>query len=50
MTEQLKKSLEMLYTARWNVPRAASHCGIPNSDMEKLFRKKLIDGELPPQK
>lgn len=50
MTEELKKSLEMLYTARWNVPRAASYCGIPNPEMEKLFREKLLGGKLPLQK
>lgn len=33
------ESFEMLFTARWNVPRAASHMDITNDEMEELFRE-----------
>lgn len=39
----------MLYVARWNVPRAASHCGIPNHEMERIFRAEVEMGRLLPQ-
>jgi hypothetical protein len=39
----------MLYVARWNVPRAALHCGIPTNEMMEVFRNYVSSGKLPPQ-
>lgn len=47
---ELTEALEMLYHARWNVPRAASHCGLPHHEMERLFSAEVESGRLPPQK
>jgi len=48
MTDRLKLSeaLEMLYLARWNVPRAADYCGIPNHEMKKIFAQEVESGKL----
>lgn len=46
----LTEALEMLYRARWNVPRAASHCGLPHHEMKRIFAEEVRSGKLPPQK
>lgn len=46
----LTEALEMLYSARWNVPRAASHCGLPHHEMKKIFSEKVKSGRLPLKK
>lgn len=44
---KLSKSIEMLYLARWNVPKAADYCGLPNREMEKIFSERVRVGKLP---
>ena len=46
---KLRESLEMLYTARWNVPRAALHCGLSPDEMETTFTEEVGSGRLLPQ-
>jgi len=33
------ESLEMLFTACWNVPRAAEHCEVTWEEMKQLFNE-----------
>lgn len=47
---KLTEALEMLYLARWNVPRAALYCGLPHHEMERLFSAEVESGRLLPQK
>lgn len=30
---------DMLYTAKWNVPKAAAHLGVSNEDCKLMFRE-----------
>jgi hypothetical protein len=52
MTDKVKlnHALDMLYKARWNVPQAASYCGLPHQEMVDLFSKEATVGRLLPQK
>lgn len=36
-TSQIGESFELLFTAKWNVPRAARHCGVTDDEMKQLF-------------
>ena len=33
------ESFDLLFTARWNVPRAARHCGVTDEEMKELFKQ-----------
>lgn len=46
---RLREALEMLYTARWNVPRAADYCGLPHQEMKEIFAREVVGGELLPK-
>jgi hypothetical protein len=46
---KLRKALEMLYVARWNVPTAADYCGISHHKMKAIFAEKAAVGELLPK-
>jgi hypothetical protein len=48
--DKLRKSLSMLYTARWNIPQAADYCGLPHQEMKVLFAKEATVGGLLPKK
>jgi hypothetical protein len=43
---KLSKALEMLYQARWNVPRAADYCGLPHNEMKKILADEVSSGKL----
>jgi hypothetical protein len=43
---KLHEALEMLYVARWNVPRAADYCGIPHQEMKEIFVREAVVGRL----
>lgn len=43
---KLSKALEMLYLARWNIPKAADHCGLPHEEMKKVFAEEVKSGKL----
>jgi hypothetical protein len=51
MTDRVKldHALDMLYTARWNVPQAASYCGLPHQEMKEIFAREATGGELLPK-
>ena len=31
--------MEKLFTARWNIPKAAKHCGLTNKEMKITFNE-----------
>jgi transcriptional regulator with AAA-type ATPase domain len=39
--ENVKESNEALYRARWNLPKAAEHCGMTNKEMKLTFFEYL---------
>jgi hypothetical protein len=36
---ETKKSLEMLFTAKWNLPRAANNANLSNKEMKIIFNE-----------
>lgn len=46
---KLREALEMLYIARWNIPRAADYCGIPHQEMKEIFAHEAKVGKLLPK-
>jgi hypothetical protein len=34
---ELSEALELLFTARWNIPRAARHSGLTDDEMKSIF-------------
>ena len=46
---ELREALEMLYTARWNIPQAANHCGLPHQEMKEVFAREATVGGLLPK-
>jgi hypothetical protein len=47
---KLREALEMLYTARWNIPQAANHCELSHQEMKEIFSREALVGGLLPQK
>ena len=39
MRQETRKSMEMLFTAKWNVPRAARNCGLTDKEMKITFNE-----------
>jgi hypothetical protein len=39
MRPETRKSMEMLWCAKWNLPKAASHCGLTNKEMKITFNE-----------
>ena len=39
MRPETRKSMEMLFTAKWNLPKAAVHCGLTNKEMKITFNE-----------
>ena len=39
MRPETRKSMEMLFTARWNLPRAARHANLTNKEMKITFNE-----------
>ena len=37
MSEEMLESMLMLFSAKWNVPRAAEHCGLTIDEMKTAF-------------
>ena len=37
MSEAMLESMLMLFSAKWNVPRAAEHCGLTIDEMKTAF-------------
>ena len=34
MRPETRKAMEMLFCAKWNVPKAAKHCNLTNKEMK----------------
>lgn len=43
---KLSKALEMLYLARWNIPKAADYCGLQHDEMKEVFAEEVKSGKL----
>jgi hypothetical protein len=39
MRPETRKAMEMLFTAKWNVPTAALHCGLSWKEMKITFNE-----------
>ena len=39
MRLETRRSMEMLFTAKWNVPTAALNCGLTNKEMKITFNE-----------
>jgi hypothetical protein len=39
MRKETRKSMEMLFTAKWNVPKAAENCNLTNKEMKITFNE-----------
>ena len=39
--ENVKEANEALFTAKWNLPEAAKHCGMTQKEMKLTFREYL---------
>lgn len=37
--EKTKESLEMLFAAKWNLPKAAEYCNLSNKEMKIIFNQ-----------
>jgi len=42
MRPETRKAMEMLYRAKWNVPQAASHCGLTVKEMKITFNEYCV--------
>ena len=39
MRPETRHSMEMLFTAKWNVPKAAKNCNLSNKEMKITFNE-----------
>jgi|TARA_B000000532_G_C18632383_1_gene304661 hypothetical protein len=39
MRPETRKAMEMLFCAKWNVPKAAKHCNLTNKEMKITFNE-----------
>lgn len=39
--ENVQESNEALFRAKWNLPKAAEHCGMTTREMKHIFREYL---------
>lgn len=39
MRPETRKSMEMLFTAKWNLPKAARHANLTNKEMKITFNE-----------
>lgn len=39
--ENVQESNEALFSAKWNLPKAAEHCGMTQKEMKMTFREYL---------
>jgi len=42
MRPETRKSMEMLFTAKWNVPQAADNCGLSWKEMKITFNEYCV--------
>lgn len=39
MRPETRKAMEMLFTAKWNLPKAAAHCNLTHKEMKITFNE-----------
>ena len=39
MRPETREAMEKLFTAKWNLPKAAQHCGLSNKEMKITFNE-----------
>ena len=39
MRPETREAMEMLWGAKWNLPKAAEHCGLTNKEMKITFNE-----------
>lgn len=39
MRAETRQSMEMLFVAKWNLPKAAENCGLTNKEMKIIFNE-----------
>ena len=39
MEPKVQESVEMLFKAKWNLPKAARNCGLTEEEMKAIFNK-----------
>jgi len=39
MRPETRKAMEMLFTAKWNLPKAAEYCNLSNKEMKITFNE-----------
>lgn len=39
MRPETRKSMEMLWSAKWNLPKAAKHCNLTHKEMKITFNE-----------
>jgi hypothetical protein len=39
MRPETRKAMEMLFSAKWNLPQAANHCNLTNKEMKITFNE-----------
>ena len=44
MRPETRHSMEMLFTAKWNVPKAAKNCGLSEKEMKITFNEYYLIG------
>jgi len=37
MRPETRKAMEMLFAAKWNIPKAAAHCNLTNKECKIVF-------------
>ena len=42
MRPETRKSMEMLFTAKWNLPKAAKHANLTNKEMKITFNEYCV--------
>jgi hypothetical protein len=39
MRPETREAMEMLFSAKWNLPKAAKHCNLSNKEMKITFNE-----------
>ena len=42
MRKATRESMENLFTAKWNVPKAAKHCGLTVKEVKIVFSEYMV--------
>ena len=42
MRPETRQSMEMLFSAKWNIPKAAKNCGLTEKEMKITFNEYCV--------